>query len=231
MLNAPFQLFDQVQSQLGSGNLFVEIGTARGSGSTPYFYNYSANTGNDFVTVDIYPIALPPAIKRATMSGETWVRAQLPNLNKQISLAFLDGFDWTIDPVAVRNGTAGSDVYNLIKQYASSGLVLNNLNSSMSHMIQVLGMLPYFASKAAIMFTDTWFNYQLDTFEGKGAGAIYLLLAEGFQIISASYKLNYVMLGKNVMGTVNMPNLDQTTLNKIRTGQPIPPNQVIYIND
>lgn len=231
MLNAPFQLFDQVQSQLGSGNLFAEIGTARGSGSTSYFANLASATANDFITIDIYPISLPPHIKHATMSGETWAKIQLPNLKQQLSVAYLDGFDWTTDPAAVRNGTAGSDVYNLINQYARSGLVLNNLNSSMSHMIQILEMLPYFANKAAVMFTDTWFNYLLDTFEGKGAGGIYLLLAEGFQIISASYKLNYVMLGKNVMGNANMPNLDQSTLNKIYTGVQRPPNQVIYVND
>lgn len=191
----------------------------------------ATSTGNSFITVDLDPIIVSVSVKQSVMSGEEWVKTQLPNISKRVSLVLMDGFDWTDSPIMVRSGLADAEVYNLISEYSAHGLVLNNIQSSMSHMIQILGLLPYFADRAVVMFTDTWFNYQLDTFEGKGAGAIYVLMAEGFHVISASSSSNYIMMGKNVSGTPQLPNLDQTVLNKIYRGPSVPPNQIMYINE
>lgn len=211
MSTTAYTLFDQIKSQLSSGDLFVEIGSERGGGSSLYFQNLANETRNDFITVDIDPIYFGPKIKTATMSGELFVKNRLPELNKQISIAFLDGFDWTYQPVTVRNGSASSDVFNKIDEYSKRNTTLNNVNSGVSHMTVISGMLPFMAEKCAVMFADTWFNHTTDTFCGKGVGAIYLLLAEGFHLLSNSYKSNYVLLGRNIQHRTVLPvlNLDR----------------------
>ena len=232
MLNPPYQLFDFVAPDLPTGGLFVEIGSDRGSGSAPYLANLARSKGADFLTIDVDPVYVGAGIKTVQLSGEDWTANVLPTLNKKISLLLLDNFDWTAAPTAVRNGTATPDVYNLIKQYAAKGLVLNNVNSSMAHLTQVLNALPYLDSTCTIMLCDTWFNYTLDTFEGKGAGAVYLLLAEGFRIISASYQSNYLLLGRGTFGSVaSLPNLDLSSLNQVYPSKVIRPDAILYVNN
>jgi len=230
MLNSPYKLFDQLKDQLEPGRLFVEIGSERGGGSTYYFSNLSRQTLNDFVTVDIDPVYLGPNIQAVTMSGEEWVTTNLPEMGKKISLVFLDGFDWVAQPMQLRSGTVSPDVYNAVDEYAKKGLVLNNINCAVAHMKQINGMLPYMDDKCVVMFCDTWFNYTLDAFEGKGAGAVYLLLTEGFEIISSSYKSNYVMLARNMRPNAPMPNLNQARLAVKYEGPKQRPDALLYDN-
>jgi hypothetical protein len=229
MQNPPFQLFDQIIGQLGTGCLFVEIGSDRGSGSSYHMANLARTTGNDFITIDIDPVYLGSQVKTATMTGEAWTKNVLPTLGVKVSIGLLDGFDWTFYPTSVRAGVAGPDVYNLITEYASRGYVLNNINSAMAHTQQVLNMLPFLNETCAIMFCDTWFNYALDTFEGKGAGAAYLLMAEGFNVVSASPDTKYVLMGRNVRGD-GMPTLNFDRLNQVYTGPAKRADTIMYDN-
>lgn len=229
MQNPPFQLFDQIIGQLGSGCLFVEIGSDRGSGSSYHMANLARVTGNDFITVDIDPVYLGSQVKTATMSGEAWTGDVLPTLDKKVSIGLMDGFDWTFYPTSVRSGGAGPDVYNLISEYAKKGLVLNNVNSAMAHTTQIVNMLPHLNDKCAILFCDTWFNYALDTFEGKGAGAVYMLMAEGFVPISASPDTKYILMGRGVQGD-GMPNLNFDRLAQVYTGAVKRADALLYDN-
>ena len=228
MQNAPYQLFDQLKDQIEPGSLFVEIGSDRGGGSTYYLQNLARQTKNDFITVDIDPVYLGSSIKSVKMAGEDWVQDQLPTIGSKVRLVFMDGFDWTTQPTAVRNGTASPDTYNLISDYEKKNLQLNNVNSAMAHILQVIGLLPNMEDKCAIMFCDTWFNYTLDTFEGKGAGAVYMLLAEGYNVLSASYQLNYIMMGRGMNSPAGYPNLDMSKLNKIYSGPKKRPDEILY---
>lgn len=228
MLNAPYKLFNQLEGQFDSNCLFVEIGSDR-NGSSTYFLSDLANkTSNDFISIDINPIYLSPNVKTATMSGEEWVDTKLPEIKKKINLVFLDNFDWTAQPSQLRSGTAEADVYNTVDEYAKKGIVLNNINCALAHMKQINGMLPFMNDKCAVMLCETWFNFTLDTFEGKGAGAVYLLLTEGFEIISASYKSNYILLSRNMRPSSPMPNLDQHSLSVKYQGPKKRPDMWVY---
>jgi len=231
MIDRPFKLFEHVKDQLGDGGLFLEIGSDRGSGSAAYLNDLALRTGNSFATVDVDPVYISSNISSYVMPGEQFIASVLPGLNKKVSLVMFDGFDWTYAPTKVRSGRAGSDVYNLIDAYAARGQRLNNIASAMSHMQQAAGLLQHMAPVCAVMFCDTWFNYLTDTFVGKGAGAAYLMLANGFQIIGASAKSNYIILGREVANNVNIPDLDEVALNVVYNGAPKPPNQIIFKND
>jgi hypothetical protein len=233
MQNPPFKLFDSIErfkTEIGTNNLFLEIGSDRGSNSSYFLFNLAKESGNDFVTVDVDPIYLNSNIKAFTMKGEDFINEVLPSLKEKVSLVYMDGFDWTSRPVDVRSGSASPDSYNLISEYAKKHEVLNNVNSAVTHTKQILELLPHLASKCAIMFCDTWFNYTLDTFEGKGAGGVYVLLSSGFEIISASAKSPYILLARG-LSAADLPNLNLDALSKVHTGVNRPPNQIIYSND
>ena len=150
-----FSLFDQFLDQLETGGLFVEIGTARDGGSTYSLQKLAKKTSNEFVTVDINPIMLGQGIKSFTMSGEQWVREELPKVKKPITLLFLDNFDWTYNPTLVRRGAATPDTSNLIDEYSKRGLQLDNVQSTLCHTKQLIGILPKMSSKAIVLLGDT----------------------------------------------------------------------------
>ena len=213
-----FSLFDQFLDQLETGGLFVEIGTARDGGSTYSLQKLAKKTSNEFVTVDINPIMLGQGIKSFTMSGEQWVREELPKLNKPITLLFLDNFDWTYNPTLVRRGAANPDTSNLIDEYSKRGLQLDNVQSTPCHTKQLIGILPKMSSKAIVLLGDTWFDASLDIFVGKGSAAVYLLMASGFQVISGSSKEKFIMLGREITPLAGLPSVNLNNLNKVYLG-------------
>lgn len=235
MINAPYKLFDTVKDQLEKGLLFVEIGSERGGGSTNYLSALARDTSNEFITIDVDPVRLSPSIKAATMSGEDWVSNELPSTSKarpKIGLVYLDNFDWIYRPTDVRNGEAEAEIYNNISEYAKRGIKLNNINSAVSHLVQVKGMMPFMHSKCVVMFSDTWFNPSLDTFEGKGSAAVYLLMTEGFSVVSASPSSNYIMMCRNLRPKENQSNIKIDSLSEIYSPlqKVIPNNLMIYMN-
>lgn len=213
-----FSLFDQFLDQLETGGLFVEIGTARDGGSTYSLQKLAKKTSNEFVTVDINPIMLGQGIKSFTMSGEQWIREELPKVKKPITLLFLDNFDWTYNPTLVRRGAANPDMSNLIDEYSKRGLQLDNVQSTLCHTKQLIGILPKMSSKAIVLLGDTWFDASLDTFVGKGSAAVYLLMASGYQVISGSSKEKFIMLGREITPPAGLPSVNLNNLNKVYTG-------------
>lgn len=228
--NRPYELFEQLKDQLDNDRLFLEIGTSRdGAGSTQFLSRLAYQTSNKFVTVDVDPVLVNAAlITKYTMSGEEFADTVMPTIKNRISLLLMDGFDWIQSPSDVRTGKASQDAYNLIEQYEQRHEQLNNVNSAVSHTLQLLKLRNHFADRCAVMFCETWFNWQLDTFEGKGAGGVYVLLADGFKVISADPNSRYILLGKGIMRPPGMPNLNVDALNKKYTGPSKAPNRIIY---
>ena len=140
----------------------------------------------------------------------------------------MDGFDWIQSPSDVRTGKASQDAYNLIERYDQRNEQLNNVNSAVSHTRQLLKLRPHFADRCAVMFCETWFNWQLDTFEGKGAGGVYVLLADGFKVISAHPNSRYVLLARGINADSDVPNLVLDSLNRVYNGPSKAPNRIIY---
>ena len=106
---------------------------------------------------------------------------------------------------------------------------MNNLNSAVTHLKQIDGMLPYMAEKCVVIFEKTWFLHALDTFIGKGSAAVVHLMASGFSLVSCSYKEHYVMLARGMLVN-DLPNLDQVSLNQRYTGPRKRADAIIYKN-
>jgi hypothetical protein len=227
----PFKIFERIKGQLESNSLCVEIGSDRGSGSTQYLQQLANDTlGNSFITIDIDPIHLDSKIRAATMTGEQWVVQHLPDENKKIGLVFLDGSDWIEQPILVRNGSASPDVYNMIGEYHRKGSELNNINTTIAHTKQILGMLPYMQMKCAVLLGDTKFNFASDSFSGKGAAAVYILLSEGFCILSASRNSNCVLMARG-MREESLPHINMDALSVKYSGPQKRADSIVYIND
>ena len=189
---APYKLLDnQFQDlQTDSSKCVVEIGSERGEGSTAYFRAYSLKRGIDFHTVDVTDDALnfftinanaggPNDINfHKAESGHAWCRDVLPKLGKQISVLYLDNFDW-IDP----NNLQYQWLQDQIASYAARGVVMSNENSQEEHRLQTLFCLPYMAPQSVILIDDTFQDIGSPTgWGGKCGTAIPLMLAAGYAI-------------------------------------------------
>jgi hypothetical protein len=224
---------DYLKSQFQQNNYVVEIGTDRiGGGSTNFLNTLAKAISCDFVTVDIDPIYLGPMIRKFTMSGEVFVDNFLPTIlgEKEVVVACLDGFDWTDKPYLVRSGQAPVDTYNLIDEYRRKGLELNNLNAALSCTKIAHGLLPHLADQSAVFLGDTSWNYTSDTFVGKGVGAAYLLMSQGFTVLSASFNSPGILFGRNIAFESPMMTLDFDRLNKVYTGPGSRPDAILYKN-
>ena len=60
---------------------------------------------------------------------------------------------------------------------------MNNVASQSAHVMQVVQLLPYLTDKCVIGFDDTFYMPHLGHYTGKGAAAVPLLLAMGFEIM------------------------------------------------
>lgn len=224
------KLLDKLKDQLPSDTLFVEVGTARDSQSTFYLKSLADFSKNDFITIDIDPIYIPVHIKSATMTGEEWAEVELPKMDKRIGLAVMDSHEWIVNPASIRSNTADVEITNMVNEYTLRNKMLNNIHTAVAITKQMTSMMKFLNDKSIVVFPETWINHPTDSISGKGAGAAYLLLAEGYSIISATYKEQYLILGRNIQETLNLPNVNTKVLSKVYDGPKIRPDSIIYKN-
>ena len=187
----PYKILDNRfrELQADTSKCVVEIGSERGEGSTAYFRDWVSVHGVDFHTVDVTDDALrhfidhnggPGDIKfHITETGHAWCRDVLPTLGKQISVLYLDNFDW-IDPVNLQYQW----LHDQIAAYAARGVVMNNENSQEEHRLQTLYCLPHMAPRSIIIIDDSWPDTTSPTgWGGKCGTAIPMMLDAGYQIL------------------------------------------------
>jgi hypothetical protein len=190
----PYKILDNHfrELQVDSSKCVVEIGSERGEGSTAYFRDWVSVHSIDFHTVDVTDDALRHFINHAggagdikfhiTETGHAWCRDVLPTLGKQISVLYLDNFDW-IDPVNLQYQW----LHDQITAYAARGVVMNNENSQEEHRLQTLYCLPYMAPQSIILIDDSWPDTTSPTgWGGKCGTAIPLMLAAGYAIANTT---------------------------------------------
>ncbi len=214
-------VLEDVIDQIPGNGLIVEIGSDRGGGSSSFLFNLARKTNNEFITVDIDPVYLGGAIKTVTMTGERWLKEEMPKTGKAISVLFLDNFDWIHGAAELRQGKAKAEVVNAVSEYSRKGYELNNVNSTLTHSKQVAEAMPYLNRKSFVLLGETWFNPILDTFVGKGSAAVYQLMLNGFSVISASSKEKYVLMGREVSWVSGMPRFNLSALNKPVVGEKV----------
>lgn len=188
-MGAIFKSFEKYADVLAPDTLVVEIGTDRGlkraeyAGSTKHIKELADNHGCDFVTVDVDNELLNPARERGVdaynMTGEEFCTSVLPTLNKRVSMVYLDNFDWDWNPP--KNDPFIKEQQELYK--TKYGMDMNNVASQSAHVAQTLLLLPHLAEQCVIGFDDTFYMPHLGHYTGKGAAAVPLLLAMGFEIM------------------------------------------------
>lgn len=213
---------EQFLDRIDNG-VWVELGVDRGEGSTQWFSNKAKERGVDFYGVDMDPEQIQRAThtlssKTATVNadgGMTVTVGDLPghiNLiadrgeiflsrfakehpDKQVSLAYLDNFDWDywlgIEEEAFVAGVKQNYLDKL-------GTEMNNINSQLTHLLQAYRLVPLMTENSVVICDDTWAMPQEGIFSGKCSAAIPYLLLHGYKILhNEGYRQNSgVILGR-----------------------------------
>ena len=150
-MGAIFQRFEKYSEVLTPDSLVLEIGTDRGlkraeyAGSTRYMKELADKYSCSFATVDVDNELLLPAIERGVdsyaMTGEAFCQNVLPDMNKKVSMVYLDNFDWDWNPP--QNDPFIKEQQELYR--TKYNMVMNNVSSQRAHVLQTMFLLPYLA--------------------------------------------------------------------------------------
>lgn len=166
-------------------SLVVEVGSDRFEGSTYYFADLANQHGMNFITVDLDLEALRRARKSIP---EEWqahcdfilceaVAWTAQHVGK-IKVLYLDNFDWDWSTERHSDMIAEQRVW-----YHKQGLTMNNLTSQVSHLHQMINLLPHMADECVVCVDDTY-TYN-GVYIGKGGAVVPYLLSQGFGLLAA----------------------------------------------
>jgi hypothetical protein len=161
--------------------IWVEIGSERGEGSTLALAGQAARWGTILHSVDIDDSAKNtlshPALTCWVAPGAQWTRDVYPEINKKISLLYLDNFDWTWRPEAVP-AWIRSQIFDYQNKF---GVKMNNQRCQLEHLTQVVNLLHWLNDNCMIAMDDT-FIYR-SVWSGKCGPAVTFLKLHGFRVI------------------------------------------------
>lgn len=153
----------------------VEVGADRGEGSTQWLYEWAKGHGLDFASADIDPdqkVEGPAGTKVRNVTGTQL----LSRIRRNVSVAYLDGFDWIPD---------GEEEKNWIREqrsrYESFGVELNNDACQREHLEEAHLVSRKAAKRCVVVLDDTW--HDGDWWTGKGGKAVPFLEIEGFEVV------------------------------------------------
>ena len=182
----PYLQLDNIDLTFSQDNIVVEIGSERGEGSSLWLYEWAQKKHMDFYSIDVEHAnreQLYPQINWVvTSSGSEWCKTVLPGLNKKIKVLYLDNFDWLYSCWDTR---IPKRIQQQIESYAQRGVEMNNQNCQEEHRLQLAYCLPYLDEQSVVILDDTFYNNQ--SWDGKCATAIPLLLENGFVMHGAEY--------------------------------------------
>ena len=162
----------------------IEIGEGKGDGSSEFLEVMCDRWGIPFFSVDVRtkPQSNIRMANFYSMTGEEFLTDVFPKKDLLVAGAYLDNFDWCWNPQHME--TLPVDDWQSVqsREYVSRGVYLNNVNSSLTHLRQTMLLEPFMVEKGLILFDDTWFNANDETFGGKGGAAIYHLLEKGWHL-------------------------------------------------
>jgi len=192
-------------SQLEKGTAFVEIGC--GDASTPILIDICKKAELIFYSIDINNTRVSEDYNIIYEYGEQFLK----DFHKwtypkkyEISAAYLDNFDWFYNPVLYYEKQLDEDDHARFLEYQKEGLVLSNINSQITHLTQTILVEELSADKCVILYDDTYYVSDQDTYSGKGGPSIIYLLSKGWEILPFTHTdLKYpefaVMMGKNII--------------------------------
>lgn len=172
---------DQYLDNIDQSGIVLEIGSYRHEGSTEFFARIANIKNMEFHSVDIDVAYAQRRVNDQSIvwhqaAGSQWCKTVLPNLNKKISLLYLDNFDYEWD-IYEHNDW----ILQQKQQYRDSfDMEMNNNNCQIEHATQMLLCLPYMSPQSVIVFDDTY-QYN-DCWIGKNGPAVVWLQAMGWQL-------------------------------------------------
>jgi hypothetical protein len=180
----PYTKIAELKLECDHDNIVVEIGSENGEGSSLWLHNWAQQHGMDFYSIDVEhrkrELDYPDINWVVVTCGSYWCKNILPGLNKKIKVLYLDNFDWIWDESNLANY-----IKEQIKKYALRGVEMNNTNCQEEHRLQVEYCLPYLDKQSVVIMDDTF--YTNDSWDGKCATAIPLLIENGFKIHGTEY--------------------------------------------
>jgi len=180
-----YKAFNLIRDFIPEG-IFVEIGCHKYEGSTMYISDVVEYKQTEFYSIDIDKSALEQIpnksfLHKINKKGEDWLLNDLPQLNKKISILFLDNFDWFWND-SYPEWTL-ENCRNQRKWYKDEfNMTQDNLNSQITHLAQGILALNYMAKNSFIFIDDTWRTND-NIYCGKGGAVIPYLLLNGFKIV------------------------------------------------
>jgi len=180
-----YQLVDQYLPVVGPDDVFVEIGSDRGDGSTRKFADTALKNQTVVHTVDInhYPQewgrkhGFTQGVVWHQAIGSEWAKNVFPTLNKKIVCLYLDNFDYNYNTVRI-------DPMILVqqKQYREEyGIEMTNENCLVEHMKQMMALLPYMSEHGIVICDDTYDSN--GCWIGKGGPIVTYLQAHGYKLV------------------------------------------------
>lgn len=190
-----YKLAQDYVTKVNNDEIFVEIGSDRWEGSTPWIADFAKNHSCDFYSVDIntdcHRRIHKDNIIWQTASGSHWAKHVLPSLNKKIKFLYLDNFDWMWNAY-----TVSEHIQNQVNEYQNRwGLTMNNENCQQEHFDQAVYVTPYLSDNAVIICDDTFRDNGAWT--GKCAPALYWFKHNGFELVHADEKTNGIVLTRS----------------------------------
>jgi hypothetical protein len=162
----------------------VEIGASRPGDdqSTQYLHDLAKSLDINFVTCDINRDHVADlnsqGISATCLKGEDF----LPTHESEISIAYLDNFDWNWHPMATEDWTLDQ-----IEEYRDNyNIEMTNVYSQAAHVHQAVILETKTTANSIICIDDTWFHSTWDTYQGKGGAAVPYLLAKGYTALETT---------------------------------------------
>jgi hypothetical protein len=162
----------------------IEIGSSRPGDdqSTQYLHDLAQQLAINFVTCDIngHQVAALNAqgITAICQRGEDFI----PNYPLDISIAYLDNFDWNWHPMATEAWTLVQ-----IQEYRERyNVEMTNLQSQAAHVAQAVLIEAKTTANSIIAIDDTWFDMGWDTYQGKGGAAVPYLISKGYTVLETT---------------------------------------------
>ena len=176
-----FRKAEQCIQQISSNDVFVEIGSARGTGgSTHYFAELAKQVGTVLHSVDLddrqYIFRDIPNVIGYQDSGSNWAKHVFPTLGKTIACLYLDNYDYNywgdIDNNIIKN--------QKIEYLEKYNMVMSNQDCVVEHLKQMMALLPFMGKNSVVICDDTYL--QNDCWIGKCGAVVPYLVANGFSI-------------------------------------------------
>jgi|TARA_R110001592_G_scaffold1919_7_gene11920 hypothetical protein len=161
-------------------SIILEIGSERGEGSTAWFDAVAKDLNKEFYSVDVTDHAsttlahLKNTNLIVTSAGSVWTK---DNLNKKISVLYLDNYDW----ISTMNNIRPVE-QELINEYDSRGVNMSNFDCQREHLEQMINCMPYMDEQSIVICDDTPFDKSSGVYFGKNGPVIPYLVIHGYKV-------------------------------------------------